>query len=455
MSTNEPSEQGQERPGGWSQFGPVPPKAGEFPGKPVAKDPAQGQAQAEAREPGQEGARETQGQDATRTAAFASPAFLGGGPPPPAKTRTGFTGRQKALAGLALAAVAIGGGITGALAATAVGGERQVVATSPVLDAAADTGANTIAGVAAAVQPSVVSVEAGQGGGSGVILSADGLILTNDHVAELASSGDLRVKFNDGKSAKATVKGTDLTTDLAVLQAEGVSGLTAASLGNSDALKVGDSVLAIGSPLGLAGSVTAGIVSALNRTVTVNGEQQSPQEFPPGWGRERQQQRSPSAPTSIGGAIQTDAAINHGNSGGALVNARGQVVGINTAILTAGGDGNIGVGFAIPINTAKKVADELIAGRAVKHAQLGVSVQDATSGAAGALVGSVAEGSPAAKAGLRQGDVITKIDDRAIEGSDALVGAIRGFSPNQTVTITYQRDGQTQTARVTLAEKTE
>ncbi|PZG20454.1 trypsin, partial [Spongiactinospora gelatinilytica] len=344
--------------------------------------------------------------------------------------------------------------VTGAFAASAFGGDRTV-ASSPVLSPVADSGAGTVASVAQAVQPSVVSIQAGNGGGSGVVLSADGLILTNNHVAALASGGaEITVRFNDGRTAKATVKGTDPATDLAVLQASGVSGLTAASLGDSDRLKVGDSVLAIGSPLGLAGSVTAGIVSALNRTVNVGGEEPPGQQFPPGWGRERRQEQ-PSEPTTIGGAIQTDAAINHGNSGGALVNASGQVVGINTAIATAGSEGNIGVGFAIPINTAKKVADQLIKNGDVRHAQLGVTVQDSTGGTAGALVGSVAEGSAAAKAGLRQGDLITKIDDRPIDASDTLVGMIRGFGPGQQITITYVRDGQTHTAKVTLAEKTE
>ncbi|RBQ19255.1 trypsin [Spongiactinospora rosea] len=452
MSTNEPNEQGQERPDGWTQFGKVPPRAGEFPGR--ARSP-QDQQQGEAAPVGD-------------TAVFASPSpqpggsagTPGSGPGPetvvaPGKAKGGFTGRQKALAGLALAAVALGGGVTGAFAATAFGGERTVVS-SPVLSPVADSGAGTVAGVAQAVQPSVVSIQAGNGGGSGVILSADGLILTNNHVAALASGGaEITVRFNDGRTAKATVKGTDAATDLAVLQATGVSGLTAAALGDSDRLKVGDSVLAIGSPLGLAGSVTAGIVSALNRTVNVGGEEPPGRQFPPGFGREQRQQQPPSEPTTIGGAIQTDAAINHGNSGGALVNASGQVVGINTAIATAGSEGNIGVGFAIPINTAKKVADQLIKSGDVRHAQLGVTVQDSSGDTAGALVGSVAEGSAAAKAGLRQGDLITKIDARPIDASDTLVGIIRGLGPGQQITITYVRDGQTHTTKVTLAEKTE
>jgi putative serine protease PepD len=260
--------------------------------------------------------------------------------------------------------------------------------------------------------------------------------------------GEMSVKFNDGRTAKASVVGTDPATDLAVIRAEGVSGLTAATLGDSDALKVGDSVLALGSPLGLSGSVTMGIISALDRTLTVGGEQQ---QAPPGWG----QGGGASEVTTIGGAIQTDAAINPGNSGGALVNAGGQLVGINTAIATGGGggNGNIGVGFAIPINTAKQVSDQLISSGKVSHAFLGVSVTDATGDVAGALVREVTPESPAEKAGLAQGDLITKIDGKAVEGGDTVVGQVRGFKPGQQAQITYVRDGKESSVTVTLQEK--
>ncbi|GAA3417129.1 S1C family serine protease [Streptosporangium vulgare] len=260
----------------------------------------------------------------------------------------------------------------------------------------------------------------------------------------------MTVKFSDGKSATAKIIGTDPATDLAVIKAEGVSGLTKATLGDSDRLKVGDSVLAIGSPLGLSGSVTAGIVSALNRTLTVGGDQ-GQQQLPPGWGR---QQQGGGGATTIGGAIQTDAAINPGNSGGALVNAAGEVVGINTAIATNGGEGSIGVGFAIPITTANQVAEQLIESGKVSHAFLGVSVTDATGDAGGALVGQVTEGSPAAKAGIEQGDLITKINNTAVDEAATVVGAVRGFKPGQQVTIAYVRDGRPGTVTVTLAEKT-
>jgi putative serine protease PepD len=262
--------------------------------------------------------------------------------------------------------------------------------------------------------------------------------------------GQMTVKFSDGKTAKAGVVGTDPATDLAVIRAEGVSGLTKATLGNSDLLKVGDDVLAIGSPLGLDGTVTRGIVSALDRTLTV-GDEPNQQQLPPGWGQQQQQPQQGGGPTTIGGAIQTDASINPGNSGGALVNAAGEVIGINTAIASDAAGG--GVGFAIPINTAKQVSDQLISTGKVTHAFLGVSVTDATGDVSGALVREVTAGSPAEKAGLQQGDLITKINDKAVDGGDTVVGQVRGFKPGQQVKITYMRDGQAKEVTVTLAEK--
>jgi putative serine protease PepD len=318
-------------------------------------------------------------------------------------------------------------------------------------------GMTSVAQVAKAIQPSVVSITVRSGNtgaeGSGVILSADGLILTNNHVVEgTGQGGSLTVKFSDGRTASASVVGTDPATDLAVIRAQNVSGLTKASMGDSDRLLVGDPVLAIGSPLGLEGSVTAGILSALDRTVSVGGQQQQQGQGLPGFGQGQSSQGS--AGTTISGAIQTDAAINPGNSGGALVNSSGQVIGINTAIATNGGDGNIGVGFAIPINTAKQVSQQLITSGKATHAYLGVSLTDATGGSQGALVGQIQSGSPAADAGLREGDLITKINGKAVNGADTVVGMVRGFKPGDKVALTYVRGGKTSTATVTLAEKT-
>ncbi|MEO3807514.1 trypsin-like peptidase domain-containing protein [Sphaerisporangium sp. B11E5] len=410
---------GEPESRGWTQFGTMPPRHGAYQ-PPAGAEP---------------------------------PATIPPGPPPTATPpwRGGFG--RKALAGLALAAVAVGGGVTGALVTGA--GNDTPAAASPVMRPASDAAGATVADVARAVQPSVVSIlvtgAQGQAEGSGVILSSDGLILTNNHVvAGAGQGGQVQVKFSDGKNAAATIVGTDPATDLAVIRAQNVSGLTQATLGDSDKLAVGDAVLAIGSPLGLEGSVTAGIVSALDRTVTVGGNQSQQPGLPPGWGGQRQQ----SAPTTIGGAIQTDAAINPGNSGGALVNSSGQVVGINSAIATNGGDGNIGVGFAIPINTARQVADQLIKSGKATHAYLGVNLADATGNTEGAVVSTVQNGSPAAQAGLREGDLITKIDGTQVSGADTVVGQIRSLTPGTKVSLTYVRDGRTSTVTVTLAERT-
>ncbi|MER6581290.1 trypsin-like peptidase domain-containing protein [Nonomuraea sp. NPDC001023] len=417
MNAHEPHEQdpGTQGNGGWSQFGTTPPTAGGFPRRDpiVTEQPPP--------------------------------------PPPPAPTlKARFTAGQKAVAGLALAAMAIVGGVAGAVAATSF--RPAPVATtshvpSPVLKPA--SGSLTVSDVAARVQPTVVMIQGQSGEGSGVVLSADGLILTNNHVVEGASQGggQMSVKFSDGKTAKASIVGTDPATDLAVIRAAGVSGLTKATLGDSDALKVGEAVLAIGSPLGLDGSVTAGIVSALDRTLTTGPDQR--QQLPPGWGQEQSPQ---SAGTTIGGAIQTDASINPGNSGGALVNAKGELVGINTAIASNAAGG--GVGFAIPVNTAKHVSDQLIATGKVRHAVLGVSVTDATGDVPGALISQVIAGSPAEKAGLKQGDLITKIGDTPVDAGETVVGQVRGSKPGQQLRITYLRDGQAREVNVTLQEKT-
>ncbi|WP_113699627.1 S1C family serine protease [Nonomuraea lactucae] len=408
MNANEPGEQDHR---GWSQFGDTPPSAGGFPRR--------------------------------DTMIMGQPAP----PPPPAPAKPGLSIGRKAVAGLALAAMALGGGVAGAAVATAFQPEAATGVPAPAAFREVSSPL-TVADVAEKLKPSVVMIQGSTGEGSGVVLSADGLILTNNHVVVGAGQGgQMLVKFGDGKTARASVVGTDPTTDLAVIRADGVSGLTPAALGDSDQLKVGDSVLAIGSPLGLQGSVTMGIVSALDRTLTVGGRQE---QQPPGWGGGAEGGQ----PTTIGGAIQTDAAINPGNSGGALVNTAGQVVGINTAIATnGGGGGNIGVGFAIPINTAKQVADQLSDGGKVTHPFLGVSVTDATGDVPGALVRQVAAGSPAEKGGLKEGDLITKIGNKAVDGGDTVVGQVRGFKVGQQVQITYMRDGKTQSVTVTLAEK--
>jgi putative serine protease PepD len=254
--------------------------------------------------------------------------------------------------GCLVAALTLGSGTAGALLADRLPGGNQVAGIAAPVSLTGSLPTEQLARTAAAVAPSVVSITVSTGNstaeGSGVILRSDGTILTNNHV--VASGGAMEVTFADGTSAAATLVGRDTGTDLAVIRAQGRSGLTPARFGSSAALSVGDTVLAVGSPLGLAGTVTAGIVSALHRSVDVGGEDPA----------------SGQSAETLNDAIQTDAAINPGNSGGALVDASGAVVGINSAIATlsasaSGQSGSIGVGFAIPADQARAVADRLIA----------------------------------------------------------------------------------------------
>ena len=307
--------------------------------------------------------------------------------------------------------------------------------------AAASTGSEGVEKVAAAVLPSVVKISErtaqGSGSGSGVILSSDGQILTNNHVVA-DSIGDLTVSFNDGTTAPATVVGTDPVTDLAVIQARGVSGLTTATLGSSDDVNVGQQVVAVGSPFGLESTVTSGIVSALDRPVDTGAASGQGSVFP---------------------GIQTDAAINPGNSGGALVDLSGDVVGINTAIRTSGSTvgtqgGSIGLGFAIPIDEARPIVAQLAEGETATHARIGVTVTDAVSTGGvtttGAKVEVVSAGSAGDEAGLAKGDVITAVDGEPVTGSDSLVAMVRKYRPGDEVTVTYQRGGESEQATVTL-----
>ncbi len=312
----------------------------------------------------------------------------------------------------------------------------------PVNISGSNAPTETLAKVAAAVSPSVVSinVETGNGGdtGSGVILRSDGTIVTNNHVVAAAAdgTGTISVKFNDGSTASATILGRDPDTDLAVIKAADVSGKTPATLGSTSTVHVGDTVLALGSPLGLDGSVTSGIVSALHRTVLLGSENGS------------------GSGASVSDAIQTDAAINPGNSGGPLVDDHGRVIGINSAIASlgqsAGGgqSGSIGVGFAIPVEEVKSVADQLIKGQTPKHALLGVNISDDPNG--GALITSVVSGSAAAKAGLRAGDVITEVDQATINDGSSLSEVIRAHSPGDKVTVHYTRGGAARSTTLTL-----
>jgi putative serine protease PepD len=350
--------------------------------------------------------------------------------------------------GGALVALAIDDDGSGSPAATSLDAAPAAGDDAAADDTPAD---EPLSRAAAAVLPSVVSIGIEGGSGSGIVISEDGQILTNNHVvAQADGGGELTVTFSDGTSADAEIVGRDPATDLAVIQARDVDGLTPATLGSSADLNVGDTVLAIGSPLGLDGSVSAGIVSALGRAITLQGEQQPESPFGEG------QERSGPGETAVIDAIQTDAAINPGNSGGALIDADGEVVGINTAIAslaqgTTSQGGNIGVGFAIPIDAARDIAQQLVETGSVSHAYLGVSIADTDTGD-GALVGSVESGTPAAEAGLVEGDVITGVDDEDVADAAALTAAIRSHSPGDDVTVTFTRDEDEQTVDVTLGE---
>ncbi len=363
-------------------------------------------------------------------------------------TRQPGTGRGRKIfvAGAAAVLIALAGGGVGAATVLALNdgnGTATVKTGNSSVTRVVDR--SSLAQIAAAVQDSVVSVATGSGEGSGVILTADGYVLTNNHVVAGAQSDTVNVVFADGKKAPATIVGTDPRTDLAVVKVANVSDLAAATLGDSAKMQVGDTVLALGSPLGLEGSVTSGIISAKDRTIRSGGEDGQTPRNPFG------NQEQPQGATSMSGLLQTDAPINPGNSGGALVNTNGEVIGINTAIATSGsGSGNIGLGFAIPSNRAKQVADALIAGRKVSHPALGVSVTEGENG--GALVSAVTANSGAAKAGLEQGDVITTVNGKPINDSDDLVTIIQGLNVGDRVTIVFTRDGAQRTVTATLAE---
>jgi S1-C subfamily serine protease len=301
----------------------------------------------------------------------------------------------------------------------------------------------SVSDIATRVMPVVVSIEVRVGNtgdtGSGIVIDgANGYIVTNNHVVSAAAGVDgaeIRAVFSDGSGSSARIVGRDPSSDIAVIKVE-KPGLVTAALGDSDKVVVGDPVVAIGSPLGLAGTVTSGIVSALDRPVRLSGEG--------------------SDTNAVISAIQTDAAINPGNSGGALVDATGAVIGINSAIASLGGSagttgGSIGLGFAIPINTARNIAEQLISTGSAVHASLGVNTRSVTDGTRdGALVLNVETGSAGAKAGIQEQDVIIGVDDQQVGSSEELVVAIDAHKPGDTVSIEYVRNGSSTTVQAKL-----
>jgi putative serine protease PepD len=319
------------------------------------------------------------------------------------------------------------------------GGETNTISL-PQLDDVVNVSTTDVAAIAESVLPSVVSIliEAGEesGSGSGFIVQSDGYILTNNHVAApAADGGELIVVFENGEKAIAKIVGRNSSYDLAVLKVD-KTGLPAAVLGDSSAVRVGEVAIAIGAPLGLNGTVTSGIISSLDRPVTAGG----------------------SGELAFINAIQTDAAINPGNSGGPLLDGGGRVIGINSAIATLAGTiggetGSIGLGFAIPINTAKRIAEELISTGDSQTPIIGVVLNTAFTGE-GAEISEITPGGPAEEAGLRVGDVITGFNGRQVADSTELVVAIRSYAPGEQIEITIIRRGQDSTIPLTLGSST-
>jgi putative serine protease PepD len=319
------------------------------------------------------------------------------------------------------------------------GGEINTISL-PQLDDVVNVSKTDVAAIAESVLPSVVSIliEAGEesGSGSGFIVQSDGYILTNNHVAApAADGGELIVVFENGEKAIAKIVGRNSSYDLAVLKVD-KTGLPAAVLGDSSAVRVGEVAIAIGAPLGLNGTVTSGIISSLDRPVTAGG----------------------SGELAFINAIQTDAAINPGNSGGPLLDGGGRVIGINSAIATLAGSiggetGSIGLGFAIPINTAKRIAEELISTGDSRTPIIGVVLNTAFTGE-GAEISEITPGGPAEAAGLRVGDVITGFNGRQVADSTELVVAIRSYAPGEQIEITIIRRGQDSTIPLTLGSST-
>ncbi|MFD7127960.1 MULTISPECIES: S1C family serine protease [Streptomyces] len=381
--------------------------------------------------------------------------------PPGSESPGGKTGKGRGRGLVAAVAVAalVAGGIGGALGFWAAdrngdgngGGSTTISASDTPRDLKRPAG--TVAGVAAKALPSVVTIDAqggdGEGGtGTGFVYDKEGHILTNNHVvASAAESGELSATFSDGKKYAAEVVGRAQGYDVAVLKLKSPpAGLAPLPLGNSEGVAVGDSTIAIGAPFGLSNTVTTGIISAKNRPVA-SGDGSSNKN-------------------SYMSALQTDASINPGNSGGPLLDATGAVIGINSAIQSTGGGlgqsqaGSIGLGFAIPINQAKNVAEQLIKTGKPVYPVIGatVTMEEKTGGAAISAEGAggtpaVTPNGPAAKAGLKAGDVITKFNDTVIDSGPTLIGEIWTRKPGEKVTLTYERDGKTATAEVTLGQR--
>lgn len=379
-------------------------------------------------------------------------------PPAPGAGATGLSGgapRRGSRLGpvvalAALTALLVGGaaGYGGSLLAGRTGADPVVASSAP--PSPADPGRSASASplpappaqvdtveVAKRVLPGTVMIQTGSSTGSGFVLDSAGRIMTNNHVvAGAADGGRIRVIFSDGRRQNATLVGRSPSYDLAVIKVKGSEDLEPLPFGDSEALEVGQPVVAVGAPLGLPGTVTQGIISAQDRPVVVAGGADA------------------DAPTAYINAIQTDAPINPGNSGGPLVDAAGRVVGVNSAILTLGSGqgqtGNIGLGFAIPVDQARQIGAQLVEKGKASYPVIGATVEDSGSGV---RLQTVEAGGPAADAGLREGDLITRIDDQRVRTMEELIVTIRTRRPGERVELDYTRGSADRSARVTLGSK--
>jgi putative serine protease PepD len=342
-----------------------------------------------------------------------------------------------------LAGVLAGGGAGAAVvAATDNNSSTNAVSSTTVPASVSAKLDGTVSAAADKIIPSVVTISVTgsreSGIGSGVVIKSGGYILTNDHVVSMAANGgSIKVESYDGRTASATIIGRDSSDDLAVIKTN-LTGLKVATFASSSSLQVGQTVVAVGAPLGLSDTVTSGIVSSLARTV-----------------------RSGDNDQAVFAAVQTDAAINPGNSGGPLVDLNGNVVGINAAIASTSNpgvtipgqesqSGSIGIGFAIPSDEASRVANGLIAHGTATHASLGVTVQGNTNSTTGAVIVSVKSGSAAAKAGLKAGDVVTGVDSFRVQTGDDLIALVRSHAPGNKIDVHYTRGGKSASTSVTL-----